>query len=182
MRRAHRSKPGRRSANLRQASRGKPIAAGIAAGFLLFSAYFALLTALNSPAHALAQFGQYWYLMGPLLAGFGAQVGLLVHLRSLQRCGAASTAASGGVSGASMAACCAHHATDAAAVLGISALTGVLAAYQAPLLLLGVVSNALGLLHLVRKLVRSGPLAHPLLFRLAAGGGGLAIAASLALA
>ena len=181
--------------------RAKPIAAGISAGFLLFSAYFALLTALNSPAHAIQQFLAYGWLMGPLIAGFGAQVGLLVHLRSLQRCGAASTAASGGVSSATMAACCAHHATDVAAVLGISALTAALASWQVPLLVLGLVSNGLGLLHLLRKLVRSGPqahapedpaaigrraahgaaavIAHPLSFRLAAAAGGLAIAASI---
>ena len=137
---------------VRQKRWRKPIAAGIAASLLLFAAYFALLSALNSPAHAWQQFLDLGYLMLPLIAGFGTQVGLFVHVRAVRACSAGGVATGGGVSGVAMAACCAHHLADVAAILGISAAVAFLGAYQGPLLALGVLSNALGIVYMLRKL------------------------------
>lgn len=119
---------------------------------MMFVVYFSLLSVLQSPTHALEQFASFWYFMLPLVVGFGVQVGLFVKLRKSGEC----VAASGGVSVASMAACCAHHITDLVPFLGLSAAALFLSKYQTFFLVLGVASNITGTAFMLDRLKSSG--------------------------
>jgi hypothetical protein len=101
------------------------------------------------------QFRQLWYLMTPLIAGFGFQIGLFSYIKFLSSAaGTRIMAASSTTSTISMIACCAHHLTDVVPILGLSALSLWLVNFQAPLLALGIVSNAAGSVYLWKKLSR----------------------------
>src|SRR3989338_6918650 len=81
------------------------------------------------------QWRQLWYLMLPLIAGFGIQAGLFYYIKSLRRrISAKMMAANSASSTVGMIACCAHHAVDLAPLLGLTALTLWLTAYQKQLL------------------------------------------------
>ncbi len=134
-----------------------PLSAGMAASALMFLLYFSLLSVLQSPAHAIGQFASLWYLMLPLVAGFGVQVALFTKLHDKSRECGASVAATGGVSVASMAACCAHHATDLVPFLGLSATALFLSKYQTFFLVLGVASNLTGTTFMLDRLKGSWP-------------------------
>jgi len=129
----------------------KSILFGILGSLSLSSLYFLILTLLNSAEHALSQFLDLWYLMIPLIIGFGIQIGLYVYVKEsfkMIKAGAATSAvtASGGVSAVSMAACCAHHLTDILPLIGLTFLSAFLIKYQISFILLGVLSNILGII------------------------------------
>ena len=96
---------------------------------------------------------QLWYLMLPLIAGFGIQAGLFYYIKSLRRrISAKMMAANSASSTVGMIACCAHHAVDLAPLLGLTALTLWLTAYQKQLLTVGIVSNLIGIIYLAKRL------------------------------
>lgn len=104
------------------------------------------MTALGGPAAAAQQFQALWYLMVPLAIGFGIQVALAIKLRSHE------TASVGGASASvAMLACCAHHATDILPILGLSAASTLLAAYQKQILVASLFINVFGIVVLIRK-------------------------------
>lgn len=98
------------------------------------------------------QFRQLWYLMVPLMSGFGAQVGLFSYIRFFPNHGTSNKmmAANSATSTIGMVACCAHHAVDIAPLLGISALSLWLTVYQKELLLIGIISNLIGVFYLLK--------------------------------
>ena len=132
---------------------------GLTAMFGLVVLYFGILTLSNvffvgqtlaeSFGHATGQFSEMWYYVLLLSVGFGTQAGLFSFIKSSVHSGmkgaAAEVAASGGVSTASMAACCAHHIVDIAPLLGISAAAMFLAKYQTPFIVVGIFSNVIGI-------------------------------------
>ncbi|MBI2958270.1 MAG: hypothetical protein HYY32_05440 [Chloroflexi bacterium] len=122
---------------------------GTAGAVLLSLVYFGVVAAAQGSAHALQQAASLWYLLVPLVIGFGVQVGLFSYLRQGARgrrvSGTASVTASGGVSAGSMVACCAHHLSDVLPMWGIAGVAGFLAAYQRVFLLAGVLSNLVGI-------------------------------------
>lgn len=138
----------------------KSIFWGTSAGFSLLLLYFLTLALTQSFSHAIEQFFDLWYLMLPLVAGFGIQVFLFSFIReqlkeNKLRGAKGEIAASAGVSTVSMVACCAHHLTDVAPLLGLSVLFAFLANYQVFFLLLGLASNALGIiimLEIIKKM------------------------------
>ncbi len=135
----------------------KPIGYGIAASASFFAFYIAVLTALNSFEHALSTFSQYWYFMIPLVIGFGIQVGLFFYVKSEAKARSArgakgAVAASGGLSGAAMIACCAHHATDVMPFLGLAVASAFLAQFQGLFLALGVFSNIVGIMFMLKTI------------------------------
>ena len=71
-----------------------------------------------------------WYFILPLIFGFGLQLGLFRAIRLKARQGMAALAASGGVSGGSMVACCSHNLVSFVPFLGLSGLAGFLSVYQ----------------------------------------------------
>ncbi len=119
-----------------------------AAALLLALLYGVTLSLLNGAAYAWETYLALWYWMTPLVAGFALQVGLFGYSRSLAHAGvsphASGVAASGGVSAASMVACCAHHLADVLPLVGLAGVTLFLSSYQSLFLLAGVLSNAVG--------------------------------------
>ncbi len=130
-----------------------PTASGIASGAILLGFYIATMTAFNGWQAAAVQFQTIWWLLVPLSAAFGTQVGLFVRLKQSLRAKNASTIATGGASaGVGMLACCVHHATDVLPILGMSALSVFLIRYQQPILLLSLGINLFGIWHLQKIL------------------------------
>ncbi len=126
----------------------KPVLYGILSAFLLLAIYFSIVGILQGMEYATARFIDFWYLMLPLVAGFGLQMGLFTHIHTAVKAGTA-VAASGGTSTFSMIACCAHHITDVAPVIGATAFGIFLIEYQASFLALGIVSNILGIIFML---------------------------------
>jgi hypothetical protein len=138
-----------------------PLIWGSLAGLLLLSLYFAIVTVANSFAHALEEFRLLWYWIAALVLGFGLQAGLFSYVRrasKIRRTGPAgpAMAVSGGVSTTSMVACCAHHITDIAPFLGVAAATVFLTRFQEAFLALGVASNAVGIVIMLRIIKKHG--------------------------
>ena len=109
--------------SIRGATRRWPNAvAGAAASAAMTLFYVAVvLGASRSIDHLTDQVGADWYLLLPIVAGFGVQVGLLVELRRRQRMHrsvVAAGAAGAGASTVGMVACCAHHLADLLPLVG----------------------------------------------------------------
>lgn len=137
----------------------KPVLFGFIGGLALLFIYFSILALLNSPAHAWEQFLEMWYWILLLAAGFGVQVGLYTHIRMahrLQQANTTAVAASGGMSTVSMAACCAHHLVDVLPLLGLSAAAIFLVKYQTFFILVGVMSNLVGITIMLRVIQNGG--------------------------
>lgn len=125
---------------------------GVLASIGLLSLYAATMTLLSGWTAAVEQFLALWYLMVPLAAGFGIQVGLYTKLKVIMRersKGAftppkAGLTAGGTSAGTAMLACCAHHATDVLPILGLSGVSIFLTQYQKPILLVSLGINAIG--------------------------------------
>jgi hypothetical protein len=131
--------------------RKKPILWGITAGLTLLTIYFLILTVANSLSHSIEQLKEMWYWISILVAGFGVQAGLYSYIRIFlkvrKESGAAtsSVAAAGGISTTSMVACCAHHVTDVLPIIGLSAAVVFLSQFQTLFIILGVLSNLIGI-------------------------------------
>lgn len=120
---------------------------GIIASVALSAIYFAIVSIAQGFPHALEEFASIWYLMVPLIAGFGAQVGLFSYTHAAVRSvSSKGVATSGGVSTISMVACCAHHITDVLPIIGFTAFALFLTQYQNFFVVLGILSNAVGIL------------------------------------
>ncbi len=131
----------------------KPIVIGFFSGLLLLIVYFGILTIANSFSHAVEQFIGMWYWILGLVIGFGVQVSLYYYIRnSMHSKIAASTeiAAAGGISTGSMVACCLHHLTDVLPLIGLSAAAVVLTEYQTLFMVLGILSNFVGITFMLR--------------------------------
>ncbi len=133
----------------------KHVVYGVAASALLLFLYFAIVGLLQGMDYAISRFIELWYFMIPLVVGFGIQVGLFSCIHSATKVGGKATAVSGGMSTGSMVACCAHHVTDVAPILGVSALGVFLLEYQSAFLVIGLVSNALGILFMLNVAKKS---------------------------
>ena len=125
--------------------------AGIAAALLLLVFYLAILTFVNSFDHAISELARMWYFIVPLSIGFGMQVGLYFYIKKFiaERAATASVAWAGGLSGASMVACCAHHLTDFLPILGLSAAAIFLDKYQLTFILIALFSNFIGVVYML---------------------------------
>lgn len=146
-----------------RAVRGRAAAWGLAAGGTLLLVYVLILGWANSLRHALDEFVRLWPWMTVLTIGFAAQVGLFAYARRAARengsGGVRGVAASGGTSVASMVACCAHHLTDILPFVGLAGAAFFLASYQWLFLLLGVLSNGVGVVFMLGQLRKHG--LHP---------------------
>jgi len=122
---------------------------GLAASTILLTFYFIIASLLGGVSFALDNFIKLGYWMIPLVIGFGIQMGMFFYVKEKMHKKAAGTAAaSSGISATSMVACCAHHIADIAPFLGITALGLFLTKYQSTFLLMGVLSNILGITYM----------------------------------
>ena len=132
----------------------KPAHAGILSSSALFIFYLAITVAGGSVEHAIWQIKEYWYLLIPLIAGFGIQTYLYSTLKMRLK-SQKSLAVSGGISAGSMVACCSHHVTDLIPFLGITALSTSLTRYIPLFLLFGVLSNLIGITLMLERLQKA---------------------------
>lgn len=134
----------------------KPVLWGTAASAILLMVYFLILTVANSFTHSVEQFQEMWYWITLLVLGFGIQVGLFIYMRAVIRLkkdsgvATSTVAAAGGISTTSMVACCAHHVTDVLPILGVSAAAVFLNQYQDVFIIVGVLSNLIGITVMLR--------------------------------
>jgi hypothetical protein len=127
-----------------------------AAGLIAFYAVVVGF-ASGSAGHLTDQARQDWYLLGPIVAGFGVQVGLMAELRRRHRLHRASMVAGGtGTAGsaAGMVACCAHHIVDLAPFLGASGAATFLYDRRVVFMVAGLAVNVAGVAVAVRRLRR----------------------------
>lgn len=117
------------------------------AGLLIL--YLGLVSLAEGWSHAVELLAGDAWLVGPILAGFGVQVGLYTYLKTVVHAVARGTGAlagaGGGTSTAAMVACCAHHVTDVLPLLGLSAAATFLAEYRIPFMLVGLATNLIGI-------------------------------------
>lgn len=133
----------------------RPVIYGVSASVAMMVVYFGIVSYFNSFSHAVSQFVSLWPFMILLIAGFGAQVSLFGYIREKSIKAVPSvTLASGTVSTGSMVACCAHHISDVLPFLGLSFAAAFVDRYQLFFLSLGIISNILGLLFMLRMIQR----------------------------
>lgn len=147
-----------------------PVFVGIGGALLLFGLYFGIVSWAESPRHALDFFWQDRWLVIPILLGFGIQVGLYSVLKlqlylpnltidTAQRASGGAPAATMGAGGATstiaMVACCAHHAADILPILGLTAAATFLAQYRTAFMVVGLVSNLIGIAVILGTLLRA---------------------------
>ncbi len=143
-----------------------PMLAGILAAVAMAGIYLGILSALQSPAHAVEQLATDGLWVGLVALGFGAQIGMYTHLRVIFHAAkaAGATAVTGAGTGTStlgMLACCAHHLTELAplvALTGASSLSGAigfLTEWKYAFIGLGLIMNAVGIVVTIRTVQRA---------------------------
>lgn len=136
------------------------VRAGALGAAALATFYVVVVGGVGGLAHLGRQAADDWPWLLLILAGFGTQIALVVELRRRHRLRDAvtSSAAGGGgtASAVGMVACCAHHVADLAPIIGVSGLAVFLTDYRIPIMLVGILVNALGVLVAARRL-RSAP-------------------------
>ncbi|RJX28424.1 MAG: hypothetical protein C4525_16870 [Desulfarculus sp.] len=142
----------------------RPYLIGLAAALAVLSFYLGLVTLTSDWQSARSQFAEYrWWLLA-LALGLGLQAALYTLFRATlkdraRRSARASLAASGGVSGLAMAACCSHYLAAFLPAIGLPFLSGAAAAleqYQHEFFLAGVLSNLLGVWIMLRMMASHG--------------------------
>ena len=137
------------------------MAAGAAAAVLLAGFYVTVVGVTQDFNHALELVAGDWYFVIPIVVGFGIQVGLFVYVRKGlhtfkgTRSTTALTGAGTGTSTVSMVACCAHHLTDVLPIVGLSGAALFLNDYRGPLMGLGILTNTMGIVVMVRMIRKS---------------------------
>lgn len=131
---------------------------GVGAAVSLLLIYAGIISIAEGFEHALDQTVDLWYWVVALVTGFGIQAGLFSFIRQGLRERKASTTASvatsGGVSVGSMVVCCAHHLTDVLPLLGLAGLAAFLASYQVLFIIIGVLSNIVGIIIMLETIQR----------------------------
>ena len=141
-----------------------PLFIGTAAALAVVGFYLGLLTLTSDWYNAKMQFIEYRWWIIALSLGLGTQATLFSFMRKKIfdrniKAAKSGMAASGGMSTASMAACCAHYLVPLMPALGLPFLSGAVAGiarYQTELLMLGVLSNLIGLGIMLRIMHKNG--------------------------
>lgn len=134
-----------------------PVFVGVLAALAMVGIYLGILSVLQSPAHAFEQLVGDGVWVALVALGFGAQIGLYVYLRIMihtaKAAGAtAVTGAGTGTSTLGMLACCAHHLTDIAPLVGLTGAGGLSGAigyfteWKYAFIALGLVMNVIGII------------------------------------
>ena len=131
---------------------------GIFSGLGLLIFYLLVITIFQGFDFAIASLNSLWYLILPLAAGFGIQIGLFFSIRHHAKAAGTIAAASGTISAGSMIACCSHFLLNMIPIAGISGLSIFLVRYQSWFLVIGIISNIVGIFFLVshRNKIKEG--------------------------
>lgn len=135
---------------------GRPVRTGVLAAGALVAGY-SLIVGLSSRSwsHLLAQWRLDAWFIALVAIGFGTQMALYSHVRRVVRGdGTAAAVAAGGTatSTTAMVACCLHHLGDVVPFLGLSGAATFLIQYKAPVVLLSLGANGVGIALMVRTL------------------------------
>lgn len=127
----------------------RPVFFGLLGMAGLLALYLGLVSLAEGWTHAVELLLEDAWIVGPILAGFGVQMGLYTYLKMVAHAAARGTGAlagaGGGTSTAAMVACCAHHVTDVLPLLGLSAAATFLAEYRIPFMMVGLITNLIGI-------------------------------------
>jgi len=143
-----------------------PVVAGILAALAMLGVYILILTVFQDFSHAMQQAAQDWLWVGLVALGFGTQIGLYAYLRVIihaaKAAGATAMAGTGtGTSTLGMIACCAHHLTDIAPLVGLTGAGGLSGAigffteWKYAFIALGLAMNVIGIIVTLRTIRRS---------------------------
>ena len=138
-----------------------PLSAGFLGMAALMAVYLGIVSLAESPARALELFWEDKFFVIPIMLGFGIQVGLYtllkkgLYLPTAVPAGGATTAASGGISTMAMVACCAHRVADVLPFLGLTAAAAFLANWKIPFLIVGLFSNLIGIVVMLRVIYKA---------------------------
>jgi cation transport ATPase len=149
---------------LKQTFNMRPYLFGVTAAAGIIGFYLGLLTLVSDWYNATSQFAQYWGWIIALATGLGVQATLFTYIKDQLKgktitAAKSSLAASGGVSTASMAACCTHYLVAFLPAFGLSffsAAAAGLAKYQEEFFFLGVISNIFGIVIMIRTMNNNG--------------------------
>lgn len=133
----------------------KPFVGGLLGALALVGLYMGIIGVAESPSHALQQLKTDAIWVALVSIGFGTQIGLYLRVRGLVRRRGANKALTGAGTGAStlgMVACCAHHLTDLAPLIGLTGLTAFLSQYRLAFIIGGLAVNLVGILWSIRTL------------------------------
>jgi hypothetical protein len=137
-----------------------PLGAGLIGMAALMALYLGIVSLAESPKRALELFWEDKAFVIPIMLGFGTQVGLYtllkkgLYLPAHIPGGGATTATSGGISTMAMVACCAHRIADLLPLVGLSAAAAFLAAWKIPFLIVGLMSNVIGIAVMLRVIYK----------------------------
>ena len=122
---------------------------GVLAGLGLIIFYLSVVSLFQGIEFAFLNLKSLWYLIFPLVIGFGTQISLYTSIKhTAQMTG--TVAATGTISGGSMIACCSHFLLQMIPLVGISGLSLLIVKYQAWFLVIGILSNLFGISIMLR--------------------------------
>ena len=122
---------------------------GVLAGLGLIIFYLSVVSLFQGIEFAFLNLKSLWYLIFPLVIGFGTQISLYTSIKhTAQMTG--TVAATGTISGGSMIACCSHFLLQMIPLVGISGLSLFIVKYQAWFLIIGILSNIFGIAVMLR--------------------------------
>ncbi|PJE81902.1 hypothetical protein COU58_00240 [Candidatus Pacearchaeota archaeon CG10_big_fil_rev_8_21_14_0_10_32_42] len=127
----------------------KSILIGVLSGLGLAGFYIGFISIFQGFDFALLNLRSLWYLIFPLVIGFGIQIGLFISIKKYAQL-TGTVATTGGASGGSMVACCSHFLLNILPLAGASGLALFLMKYQSVFLVFGIISNVIGITLMVR--------------------------------
>ena len=122
---------------------------GLLAGLGLLIFYLSVVSIFQGIEFAFLNLRSLWYLIFPLVVGFGIQIGLYFSIKHTAQL-TGTVAGTGAISGGSMIACCSHFLLQVIPLAGISVLSTFLAKYQSWFLIIGIISNIIGIFIMLR--------------------------------
>ncbi len=122
---------------------------GILAGLGLLIFYLSVVSIFQGIEFAFLNLKGLWYLIFPLVVGFGTQIGLYTSIKHTAQL-TGTVAGTGTISGGSMIACCSHFLLQMIPIVGISGLAIFLVKYQSWFLIIGILSNIFGIAVMLR--------------------------------
>ena len=135
----------------------KSIFYGVFSSAILLGVYFAVLTLVSGWSFTQSQFADYWYFVVSLAVGFGIQIALYQHIKSLVHSGKGMgkvVGVSGTTSTAAMISCCAHYLVNLVPILGVTGLATFAAQYQVKLFWVGIFFNVVGIVYMVNRIIK----------------------------
>lgn len=129
--------------------REKSVLIGIFSGAGLVVFYLGIISIFQGFGFAIMNLRSLWYLIFPLVVGFGIQIGLFVSIKEHAKL-RGTVATTGGISGGSMIACCSHFLLNIIPITGASGLAIFLVEYQSWFLVFGIFANIVGIFLMLR--------------------------------